>query len=341
MPNHRYEAVRYIEESPIRLSNVKRLMLLEELLRSIALQGYNFTTVTPLTHERFLLGFDGLATNARDVFGWNLPFKATILPPLIFKLMTEADLLFNGGECFRSKIRISSLGEDVFLHSHFPTNDLHAVFFGPDTYRFARFVRHSLRLFQFQPGFADRSIPIRVLDVGCGSGAGGIAAIRSLPMNQLYELTLNDLNPTAVDYARVCANVAGIPVNALPSDFFNIRGAEFDLIISNPPYLSDPAARLYRDGGSHLGLELSLRIAKHALTLLAPGGHLLLYTGMAITSDDNNPLLSELLPYLSGDKFQWSYEEIDPDVFGEELEQPDYKRANRIAAVGLTVMRTK
>lgn len=341
MPNRRYEVARYGDQYLMRTSNAKRIILLEELLRSIALQGYSFTTVTPRTHERFLLGFDGLAKNARDVFGWNLPFNTAVLPPLIFTLMTEADLLFNGGDCFRSKIRISSLGEDLFLHSYFPTNDADAVFLGPDTYRFARFVQHSLRLFQSRSGFAHRSIPVRVLDVGCGSGAGGIAAIRALPTHQLYELNLNDLNSTALDYARICANVAGIPINALPGDFFNIRGLEFDLIVSNPPYLSDPAGRLYRDGGSHLGLALSLRIATHALGLLAPGGHFLLYTGMAITSDDNNPLLSELLPSLASDKFQWSYEEIDPDIFGEELEQPYYKKTNRIAAVGLTVTRIK
>lgn len=34
-----------------------------------------------------------------------------------------------------------------------------------------------------------------------------------------------------------------------------------------------------------------------------------------------------------------SYDEIDPDVFGEELEQPAYAAAHRIAAVGLVVTR--
>lgn len=30
---------------------------------------------------------------------------------------------------------------------------------------------------------------------------------------------------------------------------------------------------------------------------------------------------------------QWCYEEIDPDVFGEELEQPAYQHIERIALV--------
>jgi methylase of polypeptide subunit release factors len=250
--------------------------------------------------------------------------------------MMEANLLFKGGELFRSKIRISSLGGDLFIHSHFPTNDVQAVFFGPDTYRFARFISQSLLLSQFQSAFRN---PLRVLDVGSGSGAGGIAAIRSLPKKQSYKLYLNDLNPVALAYAQVCARVAEIPVTTVCGNFFDIKNAEFDLIISNPPYLSDPAARLYRDGGSHMGLELSLRIVKHALDLLAPGGRLLLYTGVAMKNDGNNPVLSELITHLSSDKFSWSYEEIDPDIFGEELEKPEYKGATRIAAIGLTVLR--
>lgn len=44
---------------------------------------------------------------------------------------------------------------------------------------------------------------------------------------------------------------------------------------------------------------------------------------------------------VASDIFQWPYEEIDPDIFGEELELPDYKTANRIAAVALTVKRIK
>ena len=33
----------------------------------------------------------------------------------------------------------------------------------------------------------------------------------------------------------------------------------------------------------------------------------------------------------------FDYEEIDPDVFGEELEHPPYDRVDRIAVVGVTI----
>lgn len=207
-----------IKKTVVHADNRKN-KLLEELLRTLALQGYGFTTITPLTHERVLLRLDGIAKNSRDVFGWNLPFSAGILPPLLFQLMADADLLFKGGELFRSKVRISSLGNDLFIHSHFPTNDSNAVFFGPDTYRFARFINHSLQSAQYQTEFTSCESPLRVLDVGCGSGAGGIAAIRALPKQRRYELYLNDVNPLALDYAQVCAQVAQIPVTTLYGDF--------------------------------------------------------------------------------------------------------------------------
>lgn len=322
-------------------SQKSKILLLHELLDTIALQGYKFTAVTPLTHERFLSRSAGLAKNIRDIFGWNLPFEADLLSPLVLELMSRADLLTKTGDFFRSKIRIASLNEDVFIHSSFPTDDEQSVFFGPDTYRFSRFIKHSIKIFQLQSSLAMHRQPLRVLDAGCGSGAGGITAIRALMSQQTYELNLNDLNLTALEYATVCARVADIEAAIIPGDFFSVTDREFDLIISNPPYIIDPAGRLYRDGGSSLGLDLSMRMVKHAVQLLAPGGHMLLYTGVAMTSNEYNPLLAELIPNLAGDKFKWSYEEIDPDIFGEELEKHEYRDAHRIAAIGLTIMRIK
>lgn len=315
------------------------LIALHRLLHTMTEQGYKFTAVTPMTHERFLSRTEGVAKNTRDIFGWNLPFKAKLLSPPLFDFLNKAKIFSSDGDYFRSKVRISSLGNDLFLHSGFPTEETQSVFFGPDTYRFARFIKQSLNSFQLQSGLLKPNAPFKILDVGCGSGAGGIAAIRALPQHYSCELMLNDVNSMALEYAAVCAQVAEVPAILLHDDFFNINHVQYDLIISNPPFIEDSAGRLYRDGGSRLGLDLSLRIVKHALQLLAPGGHLLLYTGVAMTSCERNPLLTELIPYLSDNKFRWSYEEIDPDIFGDELEKPAYHNATRIAAVGLTIMR--
>jgi len=125
-----------------------------------------------------------------------------------------------------------------------------------------------------------------------------------------------------------------------PGDALSAVEGDFDLIISNPPYLQDATERTYRHGGARLGRALSARIAAEALARLAPGGRLLLYTGVAIL-DGNDPLRTELLPVLGASGCEWSYEEIDPDIFGEELEQPIYAQADRIAAIGLIAQRKR
>ena len=56
-------------------------------------------------------------------------------------------------------------------------------------------------------------------------------------------------------------------------------------------------------------------------------------------ADGIDPLLQELRPLLAGQDWPWRYHELDPDVFGEELEEAAYADAERIAAVALVVRR--
>ena len=74
------------------------------------------------------------------------------------------------------------------------------------------------------------------------------------------------------------------------------------------------------------------------LSRLAPGGRLVLYSGSAMV-DGADPLHDALTPHLDEVGWPWRYREIDPDVFGEELDQPAYATAERIAAVALVVQR--
>ncbi|MDB5861659.1 MAG: SAM-dependent methyltransferase, partial [Ramlibacter sp.] len=177
---------------------------------------------------------------------------------------------------------------------------------------------------------------LRVLDIGCGSGAGGIAFAR-LP-GSAPDLTMNDINPRALEFAAANAAVAGVDAAYALGDALHAVHGAFDLVISNPPYMADPQHRAYRDGGAGLGRALSVRIAAQALSRLAPGGQLLLYTGVAMV-DGADPFLAEMEPLLRRAEVEWSYSEIDPDVFGEELEAAPYDRADRIAAVGLVATR--
>lgn len=290
---------------------------LVEVGRWLRERGYAFTTVTPETHRR-VIARRGRAEDLRDIFGWSLPFDANAIPAHIFDRLRAADAVVPRGELFASTVRYASLGPHLFVHSAYPTTDARAVFFGPDTYRFCAFLARQ--------AFGANT----VVDVGCGSGAGGISLA-----DRVDRIILADINPSALVYARVNATLAGIAdrVTLVESDLYaNIEGS-FDLVVANPPYIVDPAHRTYRDGGAELGTALGLRMVREALPRLAPGGRVLLYTGSPIVAgvDRVAGALRALSPHVT-------YEELDPDVFGEELETPAYAGVERIAAIGACVL---
>jgi release factor glutamine methyltransferase len=79
-----------------------------------------------------------------------------------------------------------------------------------------------------------------------------------------------------------------------------------------------------------------MRIVEQGVSRLASGGRLVLYTGSAIV--DGIDLFREALSSkLARSGVALSYEEIDPDVFGEELDHSPYDRADRIAVVSVTM----
>ncbi|HEX7983828.1 MAG TPA: methyltransferase, partial [Duganella sp.] len=149
----------------------------------------------------------------------------------------------------------------------------------------------------------------------------------------VIEYALEHVAQRALALAEVNRRLAGTAnVECRHSDMLSALDGQFDLIISNPPYLLDPDQRAYRHGGGELGAGLSLRIIEAAIARLAPGGTLLLYTGVAIDNGED-PFLRQAGLLLEGARMAWKYEEIDPDVFGEELDTPAYAGVDRIAAV--------
>ena len=307
------------------------------VLRELGTSGYRFTAVTPMTHQRVLTQRGPRpGVTLHDIFGWNLPFVAELLPVRLQDALAEAGMLETTGTLSRSNRRVASLDGDLFLHSAFPTIDPDAVFFGPDTYRFARFIKQALKLRQ---AGTMQDAPVRVLDIGCGTGAGGIVVARALAATRrTVALTMNDINPLALASTAINAQVAGVPITLAMGDALSSVAGEFDLIVCNPPYLDDDGQRAYRHGGAGLGRALGKRIADEALRRLAPGGQLLLYTGVAMV-DGADPFIDDMAPLLAASGCEWTYDEIDPDVFGEEIERPVYAHIDRIAAVGLVATR--
>jgi methylase of polypeptide subunit release factors len=291
---------------------------------------YRFVTPTPATHRRVNArpanATTGIVTGAR---GWSRPFARGALPHAIERGLEDARALAAGGGLLRSTVRCSTIDDDVrggaslYVHSAHPTLGADAVFFGPDTYRFVSLLRRVLRAAG------------RLVDVGAGSGAGGLSVL-----DRCDELVLADINPGALALARVNAGLArgraAATVATVESDVLAGVSGRIDAVIANPPYLVDPERRLYRDGGGALGHELSLRIVSEALERLAPGGQLVLYTGSAVV-DGRHPLHDALRPRLAARRCRSTWEELDPDVFGEELDAPAYQDVDRLAVVALVV----
>jgi methylase of polypeptide subunit release factors len=298
-----------------------------ELLAALAAEGYSFTSTTPATHARIFARREE-AGSLRDVFGWSLPFAAGAIPDGIVELLRRADALESCGQRFRSKVRVSSAEGALFLHSAYPTSDADAVFFGPDTYRYLSLLRAEL------PALGALR---RIVDVGAGSGVGGIVAAQ---LAQGARVTLTDVNPNALRLAGVNAAYAGVEAElVLGSSLDQVEGG-IDLVIANPPYMMDEGDRAYRDGGGMHGAQLSYDWTLAAAERLQPGGHMILYTGVAVVEgrDALHAALEKALPAFG---CQLRYRELDPDVFGEELDKAAYEQVERIAAVGAVISKSR
>lgn len=301
-----------------------------QLAHWLRLHNYRFVTSSPASHARVnRRAGNEWARDYVDVFGWSRPFRIDLFPESVISLMRAAAILKPSNDGWQSAVRFSTLptssGDLLLAHSAYPTLDADAVFFGPDTYRFNNAIQQFL-------GNEPRSIR-RALDLGCGSGAGALAIARARPD---ADVIASDINDAALRLTRVNAALANTTgVSALHSDMFTAIEGHFDLIVANPPFLLDPERRRYRHGGGEKGEGLSLAMAEASLARLRPGGTLLLYTGVAMV-DGGDPLLEALQARFASLHLQWNYREVDPDIFGEELDGGVYVDADRIAAVVLT-----
>ena len=305
---------------------------IEDVARFLKRSGYSFTAVTPETHRRVIANNPMCDDVLRNVFGWNRSFAMDDVDTTILEALAETGSLQrvdHSRVLHRSRIRFATIGDDIFAHSAFPTEAADSVFFGPDTYRFASLIE--------RVAASRKASTQRIVDVGCGSGAGGIVAAKR--MNGVEEVVLADINPVALAFAESNAAVAEIPVHrCIQSDVFAAIDGTADIIVSNPPYLCDAKERLYRHGGNLYGAELSLRILRESLQRLRANGQLVLYTGSAIVNGVDT-FKRGAMEYLQSPDFSFRYDEIDPDVFGEELDRKQYSNVERIAAVGLVVTR--
>lgn len=133
--------------------------------------------------------------------------------------------------------------------------------------------------------------PARVLDLGTGTGAIALAVATERPHTQV---TAVDKSEDALALARENAALVGAPAETefVRSDWFENVTGTFDVIISNPPYLTqtewecaqaevrdhEPLSALVADNAGLADLEKILRGAREHL---APDGFVAFETGIA------------------------------------------------------------
>ncbi|MER5932713.1 class I SAM-dependent methyltransferase [Streptomyces sp. NPDC002054] len=108
------------------------------------------------------------------------------------------------------------------------------------------------------------------LDLGTGSGIQALHAAQ-----HATRVTATDVNPRALEFTRLTLALSGAPeAELLTGSLFEPVGeATYDLIVSNPPFVISPAARLtYRDGGMG-GDDLCRTLVQQAGAHLNPGGY--------------------------------------------------------------------
>jgi ribosomal protein L3 glutamine methyltransferase len=155
-----------------------------------------------------------------------------------------------------------------------------------------------------------RVAPKRILDLCTGSGCLAILAARAFPRAQV---DASDVSGAALAVAarNVREHRLGKRVRLIRSDLYRELTERYDLIISNPPYVSTPAMRKlppeYRYepglalGGGDNGLELVSTILAKAAEHLTPRGLLVCEIG------ENRTALERTYPATA---FEWPQAEV-------------------------------
>ena len=179
----------------------------------------------------------------------------------------------------------------------------------------------------------NREAPLRMVDVGTGSGCIALALAAEFPRAILFA---TDISRPALDVASRNAAQLGMAerVKFLESDllacFLDARASgqhfnqgpnesflsAFEFVVSNPPYVArgelDKVQREVREfepqlawGGLERGDEVYRRLIPQARAVLKPGGWLIVEIGYT---------MGETVPALLGDG--WTQIEVRPDLAG-------------------------
>jgi release factor glutamine methyltransferase len=125
----------------------------------------------------------------------------------------------------------------------------------------------------------------RALDVGTGTGCLALALAQE---GAFSEVVATDLSEDALALARENVALTGLPIHLVRSDLgAALAGRRFDLVVSNPPYLTeteyaalDDSVKLWEPAMALVsgpdGLAATRRMIAEAPSLVRPGGWLVM-----------------------------------------------------------------
>ena len=128
---------------------------------------------------------------------------------------------------------------------------------------------------------------LKVLDIGTGSGAIALTLAKNRPD---WSVTAADISQDALDLSLENANAQNLNLSFIKSDCFSEISSKYDIIVSNPPYISredqeevglnvfhsEPHLALFADED---GLAIYRKIAEDSKDYLNDGGKIYLEIG--------------------------------------------------------------
>lgn len=154
----------------------------------------------------------------------------------------------------------------------------------------------------------------RALDLGTGCGVQALHLARHCDL-----IVATDVNPRALDLAHVTALLNGLQLDLREGDMFEpVSDEQFDLIVTNPPFVVSPGGHhVYRDSGLS-GDELSRRVVIDGVDRLAEGGVLqALANWMHVRGDDWRDRVGAWVAATGCDAWVVEREVLDPAEYVE------------------------
>ncbi|TAM37191.1 methyltransferase domain-containing protein [bacterium] len=282
----RYPLRKYLFSVPLILNEIG-------VFSRFSLNGNNIFSISLKPTLYLKLGLDKGLNFIRDAFFINKDFSIKewerfFTKNVIDGWISEGMICEIEEKIWRFAYRIVPYNGLYFITSRFDRTDPGFTFLSYDSLYFASFLKRRLNdlSFYFENG----------IDLCCGVGVQAIS-IAHFCKNVIG----TDINKKAVELARLNASLNNVRnCNFTCASLFEKADTRFDLIVSNPPFISfrhTDAGPVDSDGGEPFGLGITLNILSEMDKRLTSKGRAFIITRSAVVKGKDY-LFSHLREYL-------------------------------------------